>query len=267
MANLFFPQLSSGAVVQYPIKKTNISRNIQNVLPDGSMILFADPHGWMLNWELTYSELSGSDIGLLQTHFSNCLGPFHAFTFIDPTDNMLVSSEDLTNPAWLNQGGMAIAGNVADPIGGATAFTVTNTSQTPQSIAQTLNVPAGYQYCLSLYAACATQTTLTVSRQGPNMSHSDAISIGTLWTRLVSSGRLSDSGIGFTVGFTLSPGEQVHIYGIQLEAQPAPSRYRPTAQSGGVYPNAHWVSDQLLIAAQGLNQFSSTFSIETAILG
>src|ERR1700761_4806918 len=108
MANLFFPQLSSGAMVQYPVRKTIVSRNIQNLLPDGSVIAFADPDGWMLNWQLSYNELGSSDIGLIQAHFANCAGPFKAFTFIDPTNNMLVSSEDLTNAAWHNQGGMAI---------------------------------------------------------------------------------------------------------------------------------------------------------------
>ena len=267
MANLFFPQLSSGAVVQYPIKKINISRSVENILPDGSVILYADPSGWMLNWELTYSELNNSDIALLQTHFANCAGPFHAFTFIDPTDNMLVSSEDLTNAAWLNQGVMPVSGSAADPIGGTAAFTVTNTTQAPQSITQTLNVPAGYYYCLSLYACSSAQTSLTLTRQGPNVSQADVVSVGPTWNRFVSTGRLSDSGIGFTAGFALPAGEQVQIYGVQLEAQPAPSRYRATAQSGGVYPSAHWVSDQLTVIAQGVNQFSSSFSISTAIIG
>ncbi|HEX4809175.1 MAG TPA: hypothetical protein VH325_09610 [Bryobacteraceae bacterium] len=267
MANLFFPQLSTGATVQYPIKKTNTSRNVQNVLPDGSMILSADPDGWILSWELTYGELNSSDIGLIQTHFNNCKGPLHAFTFIDPTDNMLVSSEDLKSAAWLNQGGMAITKGVADPTGGTAAFTVINTSQATQSITQILSVPASYQYCLSLYAMCASQSAITLSRRGPSVSQTESISVGPAWSRLVSSGQLSDSGVGLTVGLTLSPGQQVQIYGIQLDAQNAPSRYRPTAQSGGVYPNAHWVADQLMISAQGVNQFSSTFSIETAILG
>ena|SRR5579863_3718078 len=267
MPNLFFPQLSTGATVQYPVKKTNTSRNVQNVLPDGSIILFADPNGWMLSWELTYSELSSSDVASIQTHFNNCQGPFHAFTFIDPTDNMLVSSEDLTNPAWLNQGGMTITNGVADPNGGTAACTVVNTSQAAQTISQVLNVPASYQYCLSLYAMCTSQSTITLIRQGPSVSQTESISVGPAWSRFVSSGQLSDSGVGLTVGLTLSPGQQIQIYGIQLEAQNAPSRYRPTAQSGGVYPNAHWVADQLMISAQGVNQFSSTFSIETAILG
>jgi hypothetical protein len=180
---------------------------------------------------------------------------------------MLVSSEDLTTSAWLNQGGMAITANLPDPTGGFAAFSITNISQTAQSITQSLNVPAGYQYCLSLYAKCATPTTLILSRKGPTLSNTDTASVTTSWSRPVSSGQLGESGVGLSVGFTLSPGEQVQIYGIQLEAQPGPSRYRSTAQTGGVYPNAHWVSDQLLIAAQGLNQFSSKFSIDTAISG
>ena len=76
-------------------------------------------------------------------------------------------------------GGIAISPNVADPMGGVAAFSITNTSQTAQSITQTLNVPAGYQYCLSLYAKCATPTTLKLSRQGPTLSHTDIVSVGT----------------------------------------------------------------------------------------
>lgn len=254
-------------MVQYPVKKTSISRNIQNILPDGSVIALADPDGWMLNWELTYSELSSSDIGLIQTHFGNSMGPFHAFTFIDPTGNMLVSSEDLTNSAWLNNMGLTITANAADPFGGSAAFTVTNTAQAAASITQTLTVPAGFQYCLSLYAACISPATVTLTRQGPAAVQSNTFPVGTAWNRFISAGKLNDSGVGITVGFSLAAGEQVQIYGIQLEAQPAPSRYRPTAQTGGVYPNAHWASDQLTITAQGLNQFSSTFAIETPIIG
>src|ERR1700761_8140534 len=101
MASLFYPQLTSGAVAQYPIRKIRSVRTIKNVLLDGSMILFSDPDGAQLLWELSYTGLSDVDVQALQAHFNSCVGPFHAFTFIDPTDNMLVSSSDLTAAPWV----------------------------------------------------------------------------------------------------------------------------------------------------------------------
>ncbi|MBV9269065.1 MAG: hypothetical protein JO061_23040, partial [Acidobacteriaceae bacterium] len=69
MANLFFPQLLSGAVAQYPLRKTHQTRTVTNVLADGSMITFADPTAAKRIWQLTYSELTSADIGSLQQHF------------------------------------------------------------------------------------------------------------------------------------------------------------------------------------------------------
>ncbi len=118
MANLYFPQLTSGALAQYPIKKTRLVRTIKNVLPDGSMVLLADPGGARLLWQMAYTSLSTVDVGALQAHFEACVGPYHAFTFIDPTDNMLVSSFDLTATGWQTSSLIQLSAGMADPDGG-----------------------------------------------------------------------------------------------------------------------------------------------------
>jgi hypothetical protein len=264
MGNLFFPQLSTGALVQYPIRKARLARTIKNVLPDGSMILFADPAGARLVWQLVYTELSAFDIEALQAHFSACVGPYYAFTFIDPTDNMLVSSVDLTATAWQTSSLISVSLGQTDPYGGTAAIAAINTGQATQSITQTLNVPANYQYCFSLYAASHEPSELTLIRKGLTDEQNMVAAIGSGWTRIISSGQLNDSGTSLTVAITLAPGQQVNLYGLQLEPQVSPSRYRATAQSGGVYANAHWAVDQLTISADGPNLFSTSFSIETA---
>jgi hypothetical protein len=229
------------------------------------MILSTDPAGGRLIWQLAYTELSTADTEALQSHFNACAGPYHGFTFIDPTENMLVSSNDLTAPVWTTSSVIHISRGVSDPVGGASAFTVTNTGQTIQEISQTLAVPANYQYCFSLHAVSAQPSEIVLSRRGMAATESMSFSIGPNWTRLISSGRLNDSGTSVTAEISLAPGQQVGIYGIQLEAQVAPSRYRPTAQSGGVHANAHWGVDELMITADAPNLYSTTFTIETAI--
>jgi len=265
MGNLYFPQLSSGALVQYPIKKTRLVRTIKNVLPDGTMVLLADPDGAHLLWQLGYTELAPNDVTALQNHFSACSGAYRAFTFIDPTDNMLTASADLTNAAWQKSSLIEVAAGAADPNGGTTAFTLTNTGQASQEISQTLNVPANYQYCFSLYAMASQADALTLIRRGPSSAESMPWALSSVWTRLVSSGQINDSGATFTIALSLAPGQRVQVFGPQLEIQRAPSRYRATMQAGGVYPSAHWGMDQLTISADAPNLFSTALTIETAL--
>jgi len=266
MGNLYFPQLSSGALAQYPIQKARIVPTVKNVMLDGNMWLCPglsfNSHASRMVWELNYAALSQVDAQALQSHFSACVGPLRAFTFIDPTDNMLVASGDFTNAGW-QKGAIQIISGVVDPQGGSDATVLTNTSQANQQLVQTLNVPANYQYCLSAYATCTQAATIVLMRSGSTASDTTSLSVGSSWTRLVSSGRLNDAGTTLTVGMMLAPGQQITIYGMQLEAQLQPSRYRSTGQAGGVYPSAHWATDELALIATAPNLYSTSFSIET----
>ncbi len=265
MANLFFPQLSSGAVAQYPIRKTVTGRTIRNLLPDGSLILYPDVEAKRLVWQLGYNALSSEDLNALSAHFTACQGRLQAFTFIDPTDNMLSNSSNLLGSSWICPSSLTLTANAADPRGNSDAFSATNNGQASQEISQTLTVPAGYQYCFSIYALSAVPATLNVIRSGPISQQTTVAPVGPQWTRVVSSGRLSDAGTTLSVSVNLEPGQQLSLYGPQLEAQIAPSRYRPTLQTSGVYANAHWGVDELPISADAPNLFSTVFSIEAAI--
>jgi hypothetical protein len=265
MGNLFFPQLASGALAQYPIRKTRLGRTVKNILPDGTMILYPDPYASRVEWQLSYTNLSTGDITALQDHFSACAGPVHAFTFIDPTENMLVSSFDPSSSPWQSSTTITFAPNSPDPNGGTAAFTVTNTSQAAQEILQTVAVPSGFQYCFSLYASSMQPASITLVRRGAFTQDTIDLPIGPAWARIVSSGRLSDSGSSFTVAVALAAAQELQLYGFQLEPQIAPSGYRPTTQVGGIYANAHWAVERLTVIAEAPDLFSTSFSIEAAI--
>lgn len=229
------------------------------------MILYSDPGGARIVWQLYYTDLATSDVVALQMHFNSCVGPLHAFTFIDPTDNMLLSSSDLGAAPWQISTLIHLVSGMADPDGGSAAFLVSNTGQANQEITQTLAVPANYQYCFSAYAISDQPSMLTLIRRSAAAEEDTAFSIGPSWSRIVSSGKLDDPATNFTVAIRLTPGQQVQLYGLQLEAQLAPSRYRPTAETGGVYSDAHWGVDQLTLVAEAPNLFSTAFSIESAL--
>ncbi len=265
MANLFFPQLSSGALAQYPIRKTAIARTVRNLLPDGSLILYPDVSAKRLVWQLGYNALSPEDLNALNAHFTVCQGRLQAFTFIDPTDNMLSNSSNLLGSSWLCPSSVIVTANVADPGGGTGAFSATNNAQASQEISQALTVPTGYQYCFSIFVLSAVAATVNLIRRGPVSQQTTVVPVGPQWTRVVSSGRLTDAGATLSVAVGLEAGQQISLYGPQLEAQIAPSGYRPTLQTGGVYANAHWGVDELPISADAPNLFSTVFSVEAAI--
>ena len=262
MANLFFPQLSSGALVQYPLRKTSHLRTVLNSLPDGTVIGAPDPYSGTLRWELVYQDLSLADKDLLQVHFQACSGPWLPFVFIDPVGNMLNDSGNFQTSSWQLGSNIAVQGGAADPFGANTAFLVTNNGQTVQGISQTLSVPAKYQYVLSIYASSQTPSNIRLVRQADSQD-SVPFPVFAEWVRLVSSGRLGTSLTSFTVGIQLDPGHQVLLAAPQLEPQIMPSRYRQTAGAGGVYPNAHWALNNLTFSAASPSLFSTSCVIET----
>jgi len=265
MANLFFPQLKSGAYAQYPLQKTRAARTIKNVLADGSMVAFADPGSSRLYWQLSFAELTAVEANALQAHFEACAGPVRAFTFIDPTDNMLISSSDLTSVVWNKPSLVHSIGDVGDPTGTTSAFTITNNATATEEVTQILSVPANYHYCFSLYAKSATPSAVTLVRRGMSAEAATAYYIGPDWTRLVSAGELGDAAIEFTIAIRLLAGQQITLYGPQLEPQLAPSRYRATGARGGIYRKSHWAVDDLVITATAPNLFSTAFSIEAIL--
>ncbi len=252
-------------MAQYPIRKTKLVRTIKNILPDGSMVLYSDPKAARMVWQLSYVDLSLVDLQAIQAHFIACVGPFHSFTFIDPTENMLLSSADLTAAAWQSSTLMTVISGTTDPEGGSGAFRITNGGQADQEISQMLQVPANFQYCLSLYAMSEEASTIKLIRRGTSVEESSSFSTGPNWSRLVSSGRLDDPATNLTIAISVGAAQQVELYGVQLEAQLAPSRYRPTLQSGGVYPTAHWGVSELAVTAEAPNLFSTSFTVEAPI--
>src|ERR1700693_2641509 len=144
-----YPQLSSGAISQFPLQKTRRRRAVVNAAADGTTVKLADPAGETVEWQLQYAGLSDAELAALQQFFTESEGSLNGFTFLDPAGNLLSWSDHLDNEAWSTGPFLAITGGEADPRGGLNAWHLANASAGAQSISQTLGVPGGYLYCLS----------------------------------------------------------------------------------------------------------------------
>lgn len=262
MAKLAFPQLTSGALAQYPLRKQRVIQSYANAFADGSMIVSNINANSQFTWELVYSDLTTADQSAIDNHFVSCKGALLPFIFIDPTDNMISASSNLTIGTWEADPNLLVTAGAIDPLGGTRAFILVNSGQTDQKLSQQIPAPAKFQYCFSIFASAPSPTGISLV-QAAASSQSRQFTVGSAWTRLVNSSRLADDQMTFTISIVVPAGQTVTVFGPQLEPQPSPSPYRATALNGGIYANAHFLGDSITFESDAPGLFSAFISIET----
>jgi len=258
---LYFPQLSSGATGQYPIKKHRVERTILNQLSDGSTVKFADTGAELVQWQLAYQDLTDSEIANLQQFFAACEGQLTSFTFLDPMENLLTWSEDLTQPVWESSTLLQRTAGIDDPNGGSSATRITNPTAADINVEQNVNAPGGLVYSLSVYVRRQSGSTISLFRQTTDASGSESYALAATWQRVSLSGSLSSVATSISVGITVPAGNSVDVYGWQLEAQPAPSAYKVSFSASGVYSNAHLSQDSLAVTTTAPNRNQCTITL------
>lgn len=253
---MVYPQLSSGSLAQFPIRKQQLQRTVVNAALDGSAIRLADPNGASTQWVLSYAGLTDSEREALETFFEAAEGSLNAFTFLDPTANLLAWSGQLTNAVWQAGPMLTPTGGVADPAGGTSAWKLANSGAGTQSISQTLQAPAGYEYCLSMYLRADQATTVTLL--AGSQQTEQPVTAG--WTRAALAMAGDPTASSITFGIQLAAGATAYVYGIQVEAQAGASEYK-SSTTGGVYTNARLATDELAVTTTGPGQHACTVNI------
>ena len=256
MTMLVYPQLGTGTLSQFPIRKTRRARTVINRSADGSTIKLADPAGEVTEWNLTYADLSDQEAATLRSFFATAEGSLNGFTFLDPAGNLLAWSDQLGNEVWQTDPLLNLTASVTDPRGGTRAWRVRNSGGASQAIAQTLAAPGSCQYCLTAYlrAEAATNVRMWIGASSRSQSVTAA------WNRLVVPSTPDEEATSIQCGIEVAALGAVEVYGMQLEAQPGPSGYKATSR-GGVYENAHLRDDVLAITKTGVNRHSCTVNI------
>jgi len=70
-----FPQLLSGSLAQYPLRKRQLSRTVINQTRDGRTIKLDDPDAAGIEWRLSYQALSDAELDTLQEDYADCWSP------------------------------------------------------------------------------------------------------------------------------------------------------------------------------------------------
>ena len=254
-----FPQLLTGASSQFPIQKRNDTRTVRNLCWDGREIKLADPAWSSIEWQLTFRELVDAEIASLLEFFVGAEGTLGTFTFLDPTDNLLAWSEKFDEAAWQKDALLGVSGGVEDRMGSTLAFHVTNPTGAPLRLRQTLNVPGGYYYSLSVWARSNAPGEITLVRG----SESGRRAVGTGWNRLVFAANSESTETSVAFGIQLAPGTSIDLYGAQVEAQIGASPYKKTTSAGGVYPATRFRDNAVAVSMLGPCRHSCTIHLRT----
>jgi len=253
---LYYPQLTTGAVSQFPVTRQTNMRTVANQLASGYTIRMEDIGAQKVQWQLRYSSLTDGERSSIESLFEASEGQLNTFTFLDPTDNLLMWSEDWTQGVWTADPLLQVTGGVSDPMGGSDAMQLTNTAQTTQQIAQSTAGPSSFRYCFSLYVRSASPATIQLVSATTGQTSLMPVTTGSSWLRVTTSGRLTVQQDGISFGVQLPAGVQIDAFGAQVEAQPGAGLYKKTIDLGGVYSTARFSSDLLSFAATAPNQNS-----------
>jgi hypothetical protein len=261
---LVFPQLSTGTAAVYPVVRRNYTRSVVNVLSDGSIDLYHDPDGDRREWELQGQGLTGAECAAIDALFTAVRGRQDTFTFLDPGGNLLVYSEDFANPAWGNGAAIQLSAGAGDPLGTNRATRVLNAGQIAQAVAQTLAVPGDFRYTLSVWARADASSTVTLAGAAGSAQASRSYTVGANWTRYSLFAGLGQNMESVTFSAQIDAGAAVDLFGMQVEAQPAPSDYKMTAGRSGLVAHARFSADELKVRAQSADVFDVTIGIVDA---
>jgi hypothetical protein len=243
----WIPQIGAGSIAQFPLQLRRKWRAIVNELENGERIALADPAARRIEWRLSYRDLSEAEAAKLRALFAASKGSFGSFAFADPLANLLGWSEDLTRPDW--QAGLLTATpGASDLLGTQKAWTLSNNSPGSQTLSQTMGIPGDYVGCFSAWIRADVPGAVTLERDTIQVT----AAVGPAWKQSYVSGTGTAGAAHSTVSLRLAAGQSIQVWGLQFEAQPYASQYKPSAAASGIYPETWFATDELTMTSTGV---------------
>ena len=196
-----------------------------NRAPGGSEVYSTDVDFHVQRWELDLNQLSDQEWQRIYDLHQQVEGRLRTFLFLEPGGNLLSWSEAFGDPVWVLDPGIAVSDGQPDPFGGTEAVRLTN-SGAQGSLSQVLNVPASFRYVGSVWAHTSASGVVLQVSDTASQTVVSTVDSSNQWRRYSVGYNLTSvlDSVGLKV--VVPAGSTVDVYGPQLEAQPAPSKYK-----------------------------------------
>jgi hypothetical protein len=269
-APIYFPQIGSGILTQYPYRTTQAFNSVLSDTPAGHPYGFVKrgsgltyfPPGPLSRFELNYQAITDAEAQSLQTFFAACQGRLAEFIYLDAAGNLIPVSENFADGSW-SPTGVTVGSAVTDPFGGTRATTLTATTSN-SNLAPTVvpggYLPAGFLLCASVYAkAHSAGQSLSIGfiDSGFDVLHSTTWPLPqNKWVRIYDRIAVATSSyirvlIG---GFGTWSGTAIDVFGPLCAPTGGPGAYTQSPVNYGYHPHCRFDTDFLSITAHGPNQ-------------
>lgn len=252
---MYFPVLRSGVAVQYPVSRTEEFWLAEAETPGGGVWRSLTGRSPLRRWRIELDEISDEEAAALASFYEECRGGWATFSFADPLGNLLVWSEDLSQPVWKKSPGITV--NRAGGEAGAAEFLVVNGSGAAGLLWQDLDLAPGAAVCFSCEI------------QGSPGQEASLLAAGTM-RRVSAEGAWkaehvtgSSAGGLQRVGLEVPAGAGLRVRRLQTEMQIAPSEYQPTYETGGVFPRTRFAQDGLRIVSVAPGRNRARITLES----
>jgi hypothetical protein len=260
VSTLYYPQLTTGSISQFPMRRVRTQRTVVNRSPGGGSVRMPDPEGEVLRWDLNYTGLTDVEAEQICNLFTACEGRLRSFVFLDPCGNLLRWTEQLTESVW--QTSLGMAGDLEGPNGRSGAWRVTNAAQASQAISQSVDVPGWFRYTFSVWARSSSTDRIVLRLANSSGSMDLQQPISTTWERVAICGEIAGDEDEIRCSIELPGACAVDVFGPQLEAQRDASGYRRNTAKNGVFL-ARFDQDSLECTTEGPDNHSTEVSVVT----
>jgi hypothetical protein len=263
MNRSFFPQLSTGAMSQYPLHRRQAFRTVINILSHGREVMSNDSFGSTLTLTFHFDGLSDTEMLAIESYFKEKEGKLVSFGLLDPGLNLLQWSEEFGRNAWEAGPQLAMTTGRDDPWGTQRATSISNASIATQEIVQVLTAPGHYCYSMSVWLRSDVPNSVTLFATSGGYTQNLLVAPQQTWQRYHLPVKLPSDSTSIGFGLEIPAGTTVCAVGAQVDAQPAPCTYRRSTSRHGIHPNVRFAMDSLIRRTNGPNDHSTTVLLTT----
>jgi hypothetical protein len=257
---IFFPQLATEALVQYPLRKRVLRPAIRNILADGTSIEIPDFRANQTFWRLQYSGLSDAERAVIESFLDEVRGRLKTFVFVEPCTNLLRWSDRPGEAPWVADPLIQVAES-GEVLSGSKVHRIVNSAQSTQLLKQVVATPGNYRYCFSLDLRAMAPSVVEIKISSGGASVGMQIVTAAHWRKHVLTGVPGGQMSSVQCEIHVPAGAILDIARLQLEVASAPSAYQKTTSRGHIYAVSRLQQDQVHFRTEGVDNHALTLEI------